>query len=67
MKLDNTKLSIALARKQLTSKKLSELSGVAESLLTKIKSGKQIPRPITIGKIAKALEVDVTELIEQED
>ncbi len=67
MKLDNSKLSIALARKQFTARTLSELSGITESALTKIKTGKQIPRPITIGKIAKALEVDVTELIEQED
>lgn len=67
MKLDNSKLSIALARKQITARTLSELSGITESALTKIKTGKQIPRPITIGKIAKALEVDVTELIEQEN
>lgn len=67
MKLDYKKVDLILARKQMMIKELSQLSGIAESALVKIKKGKQIPRPATIGKIAKALDVDVTELIEQED
>lgn len=67
MKINLFKLDIILARKEIPMCKLAKLSGISSSMLTKIKTGKQLARPITIGKIAKALDVDVLEIVDQED
>jgi len=44
---------------------LSKLSGINKVTLTRIRKERQEPKPKTVGKIAKALNVDVTELIEE--
>lgn len=67
MKLDPKKLQFLMAVKCMEVKKLSKISGLHECTISKIKIGSQNAKPVTIGKIAKALEVDVTELIEQEN
>lgn len=62
MEMDLKKLEIAMASKAITSKKLSRVSGLSETTLARIKKGVQKPKPITIGKIAKALEVEILEI-----
>ena len=63
MKLDKRKIEIAMARAQLSREDLSEKSNLP---FTTIRNAIQRTgcRPITAGKIAKALGVDVTEIIE---
>ena len=64
MKIDKEKLSIALARKCMGTRDLATATKLGEATIVKIRSGKQEARTQTIGKIAKALEVDVSEIIE---
>lgn len=63
MKISNCKFNVALANSCITMRELSELSGVNVTTLSRINSGKQIPSPKTIGKIAKALNVSVESII----
>lgn len=53
-----------MARKCIGDSDLVKLSSVPYSTWTQIKSGKASPTIATIGKIAKGLGVDVTEIIE---
>lgn len=63
MKLNKTKYELASAR---ACKKFGDIinTGIPKGTLYRAVSGKEV-RPETIGKIAKALNVDVTEIIEQ--
>lgn len=62
MEIDKIKLQLLLAEKQLTSKELAEKAGVSQLTITKIMQDKKV-KPITIGKIAAALDIDPVELI----
>lgn len=64
MKIDKTKINIAMANKEYSAKELSEKCRVSQVTITPLVRGVQTARPTTIGKIAKALGVDVTEIIE---
>lgn len=64
MNLDIAKLKIAQARACLSIDELAEKSGVARVSVSKILNGKRNATPKTIGLLAKALNVDVTEIIE---
>ena len=55
-----------MARACVSSAELKKEAAISDVTLYKIQKGTQNPRPATIGRIAKALGVDVTELIEQE-
>lgn len=65
MKINNRKLDIELARRCMT---LSALrgDGLSPQTLTRIRNGTDV-KPVTVGKIAKALGVDPAEIIEVED
>ena len=63
MKINKNKFEILLAEKCLTVKELSEQCGVSRNLFLKIKNGVDM-QPITVGKIAKFLNCDVAELLE---
>ena len=63
MKLDREKFDIARARACMTQKDF-EGAGVPKGTLCRVMGGKN-SNPATIGKLAKALGVDVTEIIEQ--
>jgi DNA-binding Xre family transcriptional regulator len=63
MKINKKKYLILLAKKCMTVTELARLSGVSTVTLGKLRNG-SVGKPETIGKIAKALEVDVTDLIE---
>lgn len=65
MKIDKAKLYLAMANKAYSAKELSKICGVSQVTITRISSGKQIARPETIGKIAKALDVPVIDIIEK--
>ena len=64
MKLDEKKLQMILAEKGMMLKDLCESAGIGEITLRNIRQGKSRPRPATIGRIAKALGVDVKDIIE---
>ena len=65
MKLDIEKLKIFQAQNCLENKELAEKAGISITSLQRIKNGSTNPRLITIGKLARALSVEVTELIEK--
>ena len=65
MKIDIEKLNIAQANKCLTNKELCESAEIGMLTLLGIKNGsRKSPNLKTIGKIAKALNVDVADLLE---
>ena len=64
MKVNCQKLDVILARKCLS---LADLSPeLSKATLQKVRDGKGV-RTKTVGKLAKALGVDVTEIIGKED
>ncbi|MGN0348585.1 MAG: hypothetical protein ACI4DR_03520 [Roseburia sp.] len=63
MKIDRNKYELARARACMSFNDLIK-AGIPKGSLCRIISGADA-RPETIGKIAKALNVDVTEIIEQ--
>ena len=65
MKLVKNKIEIALARKCMNVSELSERYGVTRSRMSALINQKNVSY-VCAGKLAKALDVDVTEIIEQE-
>lgn len=66
MKISKSKLNIALARKQWNQRDLRDNAIVSAQTILNLNKGKSV-LPATVGKIAAALGVDVTEIIEEED
>lgn len=66
MKINKNNLDTALAKNCMTLKELSAKSKVATAVLYKIGKDNNNLRTVTVGKIAKALNCDVTELLETE-
>lgn len=66
MKVNRKKLELAMARACMTSAKLPAAAGLPRPTVQNAVTGRSV-RPATVGKIAKALQVDVTEIIEMED
>jgi hypothetical protein len=62
MRIDRDKLKLAQARAMLGNKELAAAAKVSTNTL--VTAGKVNVMPATVGKIAKALGVDVTEIIE---
>lgn len=62
MRIDKDKLKLAQARAMLGNKELAAAAKVSTNSL--VTAGKANFSPVTVGKIAKALGVDVTEIIE---
>lgn len=63
MKLNKSKLFICMSSNEMTFKQLSDVSNVSRATLSAINNGKNCS-PVTAGKIANALNVDIKELIE---
>ena len=63
MRIDRFKLTTELMRQELTQKQLAEISGVSRATINYIKEGKSCSDEIG-KKIAKALKVKVTDIIE---
>ena len=66
LQLDRKKLDIELARQCLNVTELVELADVSNALLTRLFAGKCTLTTKTLGKLAKALNVDPTKLIKDE-
>lgn len=65
MQISKSKLDMAQARSQLTTKELQEKAKISDVTLARIRSGVQQPRPQTIGRIAAALGVDPAEIVKE--
>ena len=65
MKINKQKLQIALATACMTAKEVIEKSGLSKAATMNAITGKKV-KPITVGKIAKALNVPVENLIDLE-
>ena len=63
MRIDRIKLTTELAKRDMTQKRLAALSGTSRATINYIKSGKSCTDDVG-NRIAKALGVDVTELLE---
>lgn len=65
MLADRKKLEIAMARACMNTEDLQKATNMPRPTLNNIITGRNI-RPGTIGKVAKALQVDVTEILAEE-
>ena len=63
MKLDKRKIELAMARKGFTIPELIKESGVTEGTFMRVYYGYGGTRPITVGRIASALDVPVEDII----
>lgn len=63
VKIDKMKLDLAMANMAYSAKELSQKCGVSQVTILRITKGVQEARPGTVGKIAKALKVPVTDII----
>lgn len=63
MTIDDNKIAVAMARKRFTKTSLAEAAGMSRNRLNVILNSKKVT-PVAVGRIAKALGVDVTEIIE---
>lgn len=66
MKANKKALYLAMARACVNSKDLPALAKLPAATINNVMCAKEV-RPITLGKIARALGVDVTEILEKED
>lgn len=64
MKINKTKLTLAMANACVSINDIAKKSKVSRVSIGRFLSGKTEPKPATIGKIAKALNVKVEDLIE---
>ena len=65
MRIDNKKLDMELARNCVSLSALRD-NGISPQTMTRIRNGADV-KPVTVGKIAKALGVDPVEIIETEE
>lgn len=63
MNLDLNKIKIAQARACLSINDLVEMTQLGRATISKTINGKKNPTPKTVGLIAKALNVDVEEIL----
>ena len=64
MKADRKKLEIAMAQACMNSEDVQKKAGIPRPTLNNVISGRNVG-PGTIGKVAKALGVDVVEILEE--
>ena len=65
MRINRVKLIAEMARQDMTVNRLTELSGVSRVTITGVTSG-QTCSPDTAAKLAKGLNVPITEILERE-
>ena len=63
MKADRKKLEIAMSNSCMNAEDLQKESGLPRPSLNNVISGRSV-RPGTIGRVAKALKVNVTDILE---
>lgn len=64
MKIDVRKLEILQAKRCMMAKDVEEKADISHRTYLQIKKGTDKTLPLTVGKIAKALNCEVTELLE---
>lgn len=64
MKLNNRGLQILMAEKIITVKELADMAGLSRVFIGSCIAGTANPKPATVGRIAKALNVPVQAIIE---
>lgn len=67
MKLNPDKLELSMARACVSIGDLCEKADIPRTTLSQVRRGVRNPQPKTIGRIAAALGVDPSELVERED
>lgn len=67
LKVDSRKLVLIRAERGLTVENLAKKAGISYKTLFCIEKNKSKPTPITIGKLAKALDVSLEDLLIKED
>ena len=65
MELSRYKINLAMARKQMTVIQLAKAYGASRNRINILLNSRTVS-PVTAGKLAAALGVDVTEIIEDE-
>ena len=65
MKIRKNVIELLMAEQGISVAVLSGKTGISSVGISRIKNGLQNPRPATIGKIARALNVPVENLIEE--
>lgn len=66
MKADRKKLELAMARACVNSRDLAEAAQLPRPTLNNVINGRGVS-PATLGKVAKALGVDVTQILAEEE
>lgn len=67
MRMNKSAVEIIMADQVISMEKLSVLVGVKRSGLSRVINSKSNVRPVTAGRIARALNVPVEQIIEQEE
>lgn len=67
MKLDKNKLELAMANKCYSKTRLVGTAGICYSSLIKLLNGRMKLTPQTLGKIAKTLDVNPKDLLQDEN
>ncbi len=63
MKINRKKINIALVRKEMSVTTLAKIYGVSRARMNVILNSREVS-PISAGRLAKSLDVDVTEILE---
>lgn len=63
MKINREKINVAMARKQMTVKDLADAYGVSRNRINVLLNQREVS-VVSAGKLAVALGVDVTEILE---
>ena len=66
MKLNKSKILLIMASKQMTQQSISKTYGVSSRRISNIINASNV-RPVTAGKLAKALGVNVTDILEVDE
>lgn len=64
--VNNITMRVEMARNRLTNDKLKEVTGISKATISAVRNGKSCSYNTAV-KIAKALNLDVMELIESEE
>lgn len=63
MTISDTKIALVMARQALTKSALAEKAGMSRNRLNVVLNSKKVT-PVSVGRIAQALGVDVSEILE---
>ena len=61
--INKNKLILAIAKTGYTAKEIAKVTGISQTTISRFKAGTQKARPQTINKLAKALNVEIEDLI----